>query len=478
MCMPCYEIPSYNGNEKGQVMSKVVTRRRFIAYSGGLLAGAVGIGACQSVGPTTARGPNIVLIMADDLGYGDVGCYGCKDIRTPNIDRIAAEGVRFKTFYANAPECTPTRTALLTGRYQQRVGGLECALGIGNVGRYDDAIRLRASGDLGLPASETSIARMLNSAGYATGVCGKWHLGYEPKFFPARHGFDYWFGPVGGAVDYFHHCEYTGEPALYRNGQPTEREGYLTDLITGESVEFIRRHRRRPFFLYVAYTAPHTPYQGPGDRRPKPVPEGDYNKGSRDTYAAMVEQMDAGVGAISRALQENGIAQSTLVVFMSDNGATRTGSNAPFSGYKGNLFEGGIRVPCAAKWPGVLPQGAVSDQACMTMDFSRSLLRAAGADSPRALDGIDVLKLVETGRPAQPRTLFWRARRGAWTRKAVRDGAMKYIVLDNGRVTQQYLFDLHADPQEKENLGTTQRETVLRLRRLLEEWERQVQPRR
>jgi len=455
-------------------MTKALTRRRFLSYSGGLLAGAAGIGAYQTTGSTAVRTPNIVLIMADDLGYGDVGCYGCENIRTPNIDRIAATGVRFTTFYANAPECTPTRTALLTGRYQHRVGGLECALGIDNVGRYDDAIRLRETHDLGLPASETSIARMLKSAGYATGICGKWHLGYEPKFFPSNHGFDSWFGPIGGAVDYFHHCESTGKPALYLNDKPVDREGYLTDLITDESVNFIRRNRRQPFFLYVAYTAPHAPYQGPGGKRPEPVPESEYNKGSQSTYAAMVESMDAGVGGILRALEREGLAGNTLVIFMSDNGATRVGKNVPFSGNKGNVFEGGIRVPCVAKWPGVLPAGTISDQPCMTMDFSRSIVRAAHAKPSRPFDGIDILESVEAGRPVQPRTLFWRIRRANWTRKAVRDGLWKYIALENGTEVQEYLFDLDADPQEKDNLISGDKEAALKLKRLLQDWEREV----
>lgn len=457
-------------------MAQSISRRRFLAWSGGLLAGTMGLAGCQTPQGTKGHGPNIVLIMADDLGYGDVGCYGCPDTRTPNIDRIASEGVRFTTFYSNGPECSPTRTALLTGRYQHRVGGLECAIGTGNVGRYDDALRLRETHDLGLPVSETSIARMLKSAGYATGVCGKWHLGYEPKFFPSQHGFDYWFGPVGGATDYFHHCESTGEPALYLNGEVVDREGYLTDLITEESVGFIRKNARRPFFLYVSYTAPHTPYLGPNDQRPVLVPEADYNKGSRETYVAMVQRMDQGIGVILNALRDNGLAGNTLVIFMSDNGAANVGRNAPFSGSKGNVFEGGIRVPCAAQWPGVLPQGIISDQACMTMDFSQSIIRAAGAQAPRAFDGVDVLKLVEAGGPVLPRTLFWRARRGPWTRKAVRDGDVKYIVLDNAGKVQEHLFDLKADPQEKNNLLAGQSETAQRLKRLLKEWEGQVRP--
>lgn len=461
-------------------MARLITRRHFLARTGPLIAGAAGIGGCHVSRLATARSPNIVLIMADDLGYGDVGCYGCEDIRTPNIDRIAAEGVRFTTFYANAPECTPTRTALLTGRYQQRVGGLECALGIGNVGRYDDAIRLRETHDLGLPASEVSIARMLKSAGYATGICGKWHLGYEPKFFPSNHGFDYWFGPVGGAVDYFHHCEYTGQPALYLNGRQISRDGYLTDLITEESVGFIRRNRKHPFFMYIAYTAPHTPYQGPRDRKPQPVAEDDYSKGARSTYVAMVEHMDQGIGEISRTLREEGVADNTVVIFMSDNGANRTGRNAPFSGYKGNLFEGGIRVPCIVKWPGVLPRGAASDQPCMTMDFSRSIARAAGAKSPegRPFDGIDILRLVETKQPVRKRTLFWRARRGNRTRKAVRDGSMKYIALYEGDQVKKYLFDLAKDPTEQSDLLDAQGATALRLETLLREWENTIRPRR
>lgn len=454
-------------------MAQNITRRRFMKYMGGLLAGGVGLG-CRSIGPARTRGPNVVLILADDLGYGDIGCYGCPDIRTPNVDRIAAEGVRFTSFYANAPECTPTRTALLTGRYQHRVGGLECALGIGNVGRYDDAIRLRETHDMGLPASEPSIARMLKSAGYATGICGKWHLGYESKFFPSNHGFDHWFGPIGGAVDYFHHCEYTGEPGLYLNDRPIERQGYLTDLITQDAVDFVGRNHRQPFFLYVAYTSPHTPYQGPQDEAAGPVPEDKYNEGTRETYKAMVQRMDEGVGAILDALQKTGVARDTLVIFMSDNGGTRIGRNEPFSGNKGNLFEGGIRVPCVAWWSGVLPRGVVSEQPCMTMDFSQSVVRAAGARPACSFDGIDVLRLVETDAPVQSRTLFWRIRRGQWTRKAVRDGDMKYIALANGNSIQEYLFDLRADPREKDNLLSERPEEAGRLEELLREWEDRV----
>ncbi len=461
-------------------MAGTITRRQFLARTAGLIAlGAIGPG-CRLGNPRKARRPNIVLIMADDLGYGDVGCYGCTDIRTPAIDNLAAEGVKFTTFYSNAPECTPTRTALLTGRYQHRVGGLECALGIGNVGRYDDAIRLRETHDMGLPTTETSIARIIKNAGYATAISGKWHLGYEPKFFPLRHGFDFSFGPVGGAVDYFHHCEYTGEPALYLNDKPVEREGYLTDLITDEAVRFIQHKHHSPFFLYVAYTAPHTPYQGPNDKKSDPVSQEDYNKGSRATFTAMVERMDKGIGNIMKTLEEHNVADHTLVIFMSDNGANKTGNNSPYSGYKGNLFEGGIHVPCVAKWPGVLAKSIVSDQPCISMDFSRSIVRAAGTrpEKNRPFDGIDILRVVETNQPVQKRTLFWRARRGDRTRKAVRDGSLKYIRLKQGSEISEYLFDLDQDPAEKNNLLNDRLEDVQRLKMLLKNWEREVQHKR
>lgn len=464
-------------------MTKSITRRSFLRQTT-RMAGAVGAAAvwpgCQLQPPKNARQPNIVLILVDDLGYGDVGCYGCPDIRTTAIDKLAAEGVRFTSFYANAPECTPTRTALLTGRYQHRVGGLECALGIGNVGRYDDAIRLRETHDLGLPASEVNIAQLLKDSGYATAVCGKWHLGYERKFFPDKLGFDYSFGPLGGAVDYFHHCEYTGEPMLYRNGRPIQEKGYLTDLITRESVQFIRRQKDGPFFLYVPYTAPHTPYQGPQDRKTDYIRREDFNKGTRDTFVKMVEQMDHGVAQIIKTLEESKLLDNTLVIFMSDNGGNSTARNTPYSGYKGGLFEGGIRVPCIASYRGVLPAGAVSEQPCLTLDFSNSVARIAGVKPPkeRPFDGVDILQWIETGKPVQKRILFWRARRGKRTWKAVRDGTLKYISKKDGEKSDEYLFNLESDPAEKNNLLTQRQNDAQRLKVLLDNWEKQVKHKR
>lgn len=482
-------------------MSKQTSRRQFVSQLAALAAaaGAEGPALC---GQADRERTNVVFILADDLGYGDLGCYGCPDIRTPVVDELAKQGVRFTNFYANAPECTPTRTAFLTGRYQHRVGGLECALGIGNVGRYDDAIRLRAKREMGLPVEETSIARMLKGAGYDTAISGKWHLGYEPKFFPLQHGFDQAFGPLGGAVDYHHHTEPDGTPMLYQNDKPVRREGYMTDLITDEAVEFIRGRQSAPFFLYVAYTAPHTPYQLPDKKNEKPLTQEEWNKGTRATFAGMVERMDQGVGRILEALDDKGLADNTVVVFCSDNGANRTGRNAPFSGYKGGLFEGGIRVPCVVRWPGHVKAGRVAHHMSITMDFTASIARIAGFSPPRnrpldvlwrdtrtgftgihrsekrLFDGIDILREIEQGRPPRKRTLFWRARRGERTWRAVRDGSMKYISRRDGEKLQEYLFDLEHDPAEKDNLLAARPDESKRLKALLADWEKEVRHKR
>jgi N-acetylgalactosamine-6-sulfatase len=430
-----------------------------------------------------AAPPNVVLIVADDLGSGDLGCYGAKDVRTPHLDRLAAQGVRFTHFYANGPECTPTRAALLTGRYQHRVGGLECAIGLGNVGRYDDAIRLREKNDLGLPADEPSLARMLKAAGYATALCGKWHLGYEDKFAPGRHGFDEAFYCPGGAIDYFRHNEGADQtdPVLRQDGKPVKRAGYFTDLVAADAVRVVKAARDEPFFLYVPFTAPHAPYQGPKDEKVAAADAWKQGKAAPDVYAAMVERMDDGVGRILTALDEAKLAANTLVIFTSDNGGTTSARPTGLSGNKGTTFEGGIRVPCVARWPGVLPAKATTDRVAVTMDLTASIARAAGAAPPkdRPFDGADVLRQVGKGEPAGPRALFWRARRGDRTWWAVRDGDLKYVARkDGGGPAEEFLFDLDRDPAEATDLSARRADDLARLRKLLAAWEAEVKPRR
>jgi N-acetylgalactosamine-6-sulfatase len=432
-------------------------RRELLTCLGGVLAAQ------------QPRRPNFLLILADDLGSGDLSSYGCPDLRTPHIDSLAQQGMRFTRFYASAPVCTPTRTALLTGRYPQRPGGLETAIGLGDVGRYDDAVWLAGRGELGLPPSESVLAPALKRAGYDTACFGKWHLGYREKFLPSRHGFDEFFGVLGGATDYFRHTEVDGRHVLYHNDRPTERRGYLTDLFADEARRWLRGRRGRPFFLYLAFNAPHNPFQGPGDAG-KPITDANWNAGDRATFARMVERMDDRVGAVLEAID----LENTLVIFTSDNGAERHGRNAPLRGAKGSVWEGGIRAPCLVRWPGVVRPGTTTPQVGLTMDLTATLLAAAGASGGARLDGVDLGPVLAGRQPPFARTVFWRHRRGDAVRKAARDGDLKYV-WDNG---QEALHNLAEDEREQRNLLATAPEAAARLRAKLAAWEREVQPRR
>jgi N-acetylgalactosamine-6-sulfatase len=428
-----------------------------------------------------AERPNIVLLLADDLGYGDLGCYGCPDIKTPHLDALAKQGVRLTSFYSNGPECTPTRAALLSGRYPQRVGGLECAIGLAGVGRYADAVRLAERHDLGLPPDRSVLARALKDAGYATAICGKWHLGYEPKFLPREHGFDYFFGPLGGGIDYFRHNEPGGDHMLYLNDQKVRREGYMTDLIAEEARGVLRRVKDQPLLLYVPFNAPHSPFQGPDDKPGEPLTADNFNRGTRATYVKMVERMDAMIGTILRTLQETGRADNTLVIFSSDNGGPANSRNDPFSGRKGSTYEGGIRVPCIIRWPGKLPPGRESSQVGITMDLTASIVAAAGispgGDGPQ-LDGIDIVDHLHQGKPDSPRTLFWRQQRGELKWRGIRDGDLKLVSKQDGTQRQEWLFDLATDLAEKTDLAASRPADSQRLRDRLVRWEEEVKPTR
>ena len=437
-------------------------------------------GTSTAVGAERAKKPDIVLIVADNLGHGDLSCYGCPDIRTPNIDGIASQGVRFTNFYSNGPECSPTRTALLTGRYQQRIPGLECALGTGNVGRYDDAIALAEKGQLGLPPKETVLIPLLNQAGYRTVGLGKWHLGYEKHLMPPHHGFDYFLASLGGTIDYFYHNEPTGEPVLYENFKQVRRDGYFTDLITDGAVDFLHTQPAdEPLFLYLPYTAPSAPFQHPDHKPDRPKishkwDSQDWQKGDRDTLRLIIQRLDQGVGKVLEALESTGRAENALVIFCSDNGAYPiAASNAPFRGHASELFEGGIHVACMARWPGRLPVGTIDDRHTLTFDLTASILAAAGCTPPqdRPLDGIDVLGQIASGQPAVPRTLFWRSRRADRTWKAVRQGSLKYLWRQDGDQLDEYLFDLSKDAGETRNLFETLPDDARRFKQLLTDWE-------
>ncbi len=425
--------------------------------------------------------PNVLFILADDLGYGDLACYGRTDIHTPRIDQLARQGVRFTDHYANGAECTPTRAAFLTGRYQQHIGGLECAIGTGNVGRYDDAIRLRETHDLGLPVTQQTIVRMLKTAGYRTAITGKWHLGYEPKFAPHLHGFDFTFYCIGGGMDYFHYLDTVAGYNLFQDGRPIAREGYFTDLLTDQAIAFLKRQSAEvPFFLYVPYTAPHAPFQAPDDRRADPLPLDSplWNQGKAppEVYISMIEQMDRRIGDLLDVLQEQGFADNTVVFFAGDNGGTASARNAPFSGIKGTTMEGGIRVPAIVRWPGKIAPGSESHQPCLTFDFTKSIATLAGvspaADQP--FEGIDIVRHVVDHKPVLPRTLFWRKPRGSTIWTGVREGDWKYVGCRKGEQLREHLFNLADDLAELHDLKLQQSQRFDALRAKYRQWESQV----
>lgn len=430
------------------------------------LLAAAGAGAFAQTPP---QRPNFVFVLADDMGSADLSCYGCPDIRTPNIDSLARRGVRFTRAYANAPECSPTRTALMTGRYQQRVGGLECAIGVGNVGRYDEAEWLASKGQLGLPATETSIARLLKNAGYDTACIGKWHLGYGAKFSANAHGFDEYFGILGGNADYVTHTEEDGTNVLSHNGKPVTREGYLTDLIADHAIGWLKkRPAPKPFFLYVPFNAPHTPLQAPGDG---PVADKSrWNEGTRETYVKMVEHMDRRIGDLFAQLKSMEQFANTMVVFMSDNGGYNRSRNTPLKAGKSTCWEGGIRVPCLAAWPGKIPEGKTTDQVALTMDITATMAAAAGTKPPKQFDGIDILPQMTGEAKPVKRTLFWSYKRAQTRRWAAREGDWKYVI-DNG---QEALHDLASDEGEQRDLLGSEPARARRFRDLLAAWKRET----
>jgi arylsulfatase A-like enzyme len=427
-----------------------------------------------AVQASAQRPPNIVLIMMDDLGYGDLGSYGGSDVRTPNIDRLAREGVRLTDAYANGPVCTPTRAALITGRYQQRA-------------RLEGILTLSpADRELGLPALGTSLPALLKTGGYATALVGKWHLGWKPEFGPLAHGFDAFYGFLGGAHSYYTNLAEirgvgAGPPDLFENSTPVQATGYLTDELTRRAITFINQQVNTPFFLEVAYNAVHWPFEPP-DRTPAEVARGtapslhqmpdDSMPATRQDYVRMLERADRGIGEILAALDRLGLTNNTLVVFTNDNGGEWLSRNAPFFHRKGTLWEGGIRVLLILRWPGVLPRGRVSPQLAITMDLSASILAAAGIRPPSNYrpDGIDLLPILRGTEPLRDRRLFWRWDRPNRQQRAVRAGRWK-LVDDAGLLL---LFDLSLDPGERTDLAARYPDRVAQLKQLLAAWEADV----
>ncbi|RFC49505.1 MAG: N-acetylgalactosamine-6-sulfatase [Verrucomicrobia bacterium] len=440
-----------------------------------VLATVLAMGGVASVS-AAASPPNIVFILIDDLGYGDLGCTGAEDIRTPNIDRIAADGVRFTDFYANAPVCTPTRAAFLTGRWQQRLG-IEFAFG------YQVEQKVLVDGKwvpepgfhaLGLPLKAKTVANHFKELGYATGAFGKWHLGYKDVYNPVNRGFDEYFGELLGHVDYYRHVYYDGTEALRDGLEPVKMDGrYFTDVVNERAARFVAKSAGKPFFLYVPHLAVHAPFQAPDAPDTPLVTKESMLTGSRQIYKAMLERVDVGVGMIYAELEKAGLLGNTLVVLSSDNGGERWASNRPFFHHKATLWEGGIRVPCLMSWPGVLPKGKTSSQAGITMDLSATFLKAAGGTLPkdRPFDGIDLIPHLTGEKPVVERSFCWRLDRTNRKMKAIRQGKYKYI--DDGG-TMDLLFDLETDPGERVNLHARFPERSAELKAKLKAWEAEM----
>ena len=418
-----------------------------------------GLWSCGSPGVTDKAPPNFILIMADDLGYGGLASYRDTNLNTPNIDYLAEHGIRFTDFHSNAPVCSPTRAALLTGSYQQRAG-LEGVIYVRG--------ETRATG---LDTTQTSMAKLLKTAGYQTGIMGKWHLGYQKEFNPVYHGFDTFYGYLSGNIDYHSHYDGAGIYDWWHNLDSIYEEGYATNLITQHAVDFIGDNKEKPFFLYVSHEAPHVPFQGRNDPAYRfPGKEFSYYGPVEDTtnvYREMVEVMDEGVGEILKAVRENGLEENTLVLFISDNGAEVFGNNGNLNGKKGDLLEGGHRVPGIAYWKGKI-QPKESSATILSMDILPTFLTLSQGSyiSNLEFDGIDFSGHLMEDEPIGERTVFWRYR----NKKAVRNGEWKLLLTEKDTL----LFNLSEDILETRDLSENKPEQVKELLKKLVDWEKDV----
>jgi arylsulfatase A-like enzyme len=404
--------------------------------------------------------PNFVFILADDLGYADLGCYGGRSPCSPALDRMAREGLRFTQGYANSSVCSPTRFALMTGRWQHRLRG-----------GADEPIRSNARGNpsLGLPPSHPTLPSLLRDAGYATALVGKWHLGYPPHFGPLKSGYQEFFGALSGGMDYFTHRDTAGIHDLFENETEIHRKGYLTDLISERAVEFVKRKRQSPFFLSVHYNAPHWPWETRADaaeaRRIGKLYH--FDGGSLPTYLTMIRQMDEGIGRILSALKFSKTDENTIVVFTSDNGGERFSDTWPLVGKKMDLLEGGIRVPYILRWPAKVKPGGITAQQAITMDWVATFLDAAGVQADRnyPLDGVNLLPVLKSPSKTFKRDLFWKMLYR--NQKAMRSGDWKYLSVEG----DEFLFNLAKDQRERANFAGREPERLAAMRARYAAWE-------
>jgi len=449
-------------NSDSKCLSALFDRRSFVRTFG---AGSLGLIVPNLLGMSRkppAPKPNIVVIFADDLGYADIGLHGCTDFATPNIDSIAAKGVHFTNGYASGAVCSPSRAGLMTGRSQARFGFDS---------NPDHVIPVEDGTPLGLPLSEITIADSLRQCGYATGMVGKWHLGFDAELNPLQRGFDEFYGFLGSLHHYFDNGTSKRDP-ITQNGDKVVAHGYMTDVLSREGSSFIERHRDGPFFLYLAYNAVHTPLMA---KKETIETYGAIESENRRTYAAMVEAMDTGIGEILRALTKNGLEDNTIVFFVGDNGgAKKTGAydNTPLRDYKGTFYEGGVRVPFLMQWPKKLSAGEVYDKPVSTLDIFATSTRNAGGHVPmdRTIDGVDLIPYL-TGQDRKPphEVLFWRR----YSNHAIRKGDWK-LVHHDGREPE--LYNLADDISETTDLAASNPETFRQMLETLERWKSKMKP--
>lgn len=433
---------------------KPITRRSFVTS-----AAAVPLAPSPALTQPLAKPPNIVFFLADDLGYADLSCYGRPDLSTPNIDRIAADGVRFLQGYANSAVCSATRAALITGRYQYRL----------RVGLEEP---IPSTSHVGLPPGTPTLPSLLKARGYQTTLLGKWHLGSLPDFGPLKSGYDHFFGFYGGTLDYYTHTGPNHKDDLWDGETPMHQVGYMTDLIGDRAVDAVNAYAKSdaPFFLDVHFNAPHWPWEAVGDQeeaeRLRTALLSDYDGGTQRTYRNMIERMDMQVGRVLQALEVNGLSENTIVIFTSDNGGERFADTWPFTGMKMELLEGGLRIPVVLRWPARVPAGRLTQQVGASMDWLPTLLAAAGGAPELTFptDGMNLLPTLTQDAPPVPRKLFWRYKANA--QRAARDGDWKILKINENT----FLFNVVDDPMERANLRDRRRDVFDRMAAEWNEW--------
>lgn len=445
---------------------------------------------------------NIVLIVSDDQGYRDLGCFGSKEILTPQLDRLAKEGTKLTQFYVTWPACTPSRGSILTGRYPQRNGIYDMirneAPDYGykyKPGEYEATFERIG----GMDTREVLLPELLKSAGYVSGIFGKWDLGVHRRFLPLARGFDEFYGFVNTGIDYYTHERY-GVPSMYRNNTPTtaDKGTYCTDLFEREATRFLKTHHKKPFFLYLPFNAPHNASnlnpairagaQGPESTK-KLYPHlqaeagfterkfGKYGEklfklpnraAKRLEYAASITAMDAAIGRVLDLLDHYQVADNTLVIFFSDNGGGGASDNTPLRGAKGQMFEGGLRVPCIIRWPGRVPAGKTSDAFLTSLEILPTLLKSCQVKPPQdiILDGFDLLPVLQGETPSTRNTMFWQRRHDI----GVRVGDWKWVNSSRG----SGLFNLKTDIGEQQDLSATHPEKLKELKQHFARWKKQM----